>query len=261
MFKKMLVLFLILLLSFNVFSIRLVEPFSKELSDNDFVGSIVPGQTLELIISKEFGRYNSLELTSKLPDNFDISVKDYLDSIKILIASNENTPKTKYFFSFLLKGSSTKSVRAFFVVDDSLLDATLLNYSSKSLVDEEQSFDILLINNSDAVANFKIKVDLPWYWLGKDFFGKEVYKEVSVPKRERVVESIKVFPRIHGDNYFNSRVVLQNDSSSKNFTLFSKSEQTFYYKLESSLRGLPFYSISLAPSLFLNSFFSMLFFN
>lgn len=258
MFKKGVLLILFLLLTTNVFAIRLVEPISKELLENDFVGAIVPGQTLELIISKELGRFNSLELTSSLTENFDVSVKDYLESVKIIISSNKNTPKTSYFFSFILKGvSSSESIRVFFSVEESLLDVALLNYSSETFVNNSAEYEFLLINNSDADAIFKIKLDLPWYWLGDEYFGKEYYKEVIVSKQQKKIEKIIVYPRVHGEHYFNSKISMQDNI--KEFTLYSKVLSTFNSKFNSSLMGFPFYSISLLPSYFLTSIVSLVF--
>jgi hypothetical protein len=259
MFKKVLLIILIFFIATNAFSIRLVEPISKELVGNDFVGTISPGQTLELIVSKELGRFNNLEITSNLPDFFKVEVKDYLESFKILISSSERTPITNYNFSFDLIGSHSKSAQVFFVVEDSLLDVTLLNFSSESFVDEETVYEILLVNKSDAEAVFNIKLNVPWYWVGEDFFGKEYYKTIIVPKKSQIRDKIIVFPRIHGDHYFSSEIFLNNSRKSKSITLYSKTHPTLDYKLASSLNGFPFYSISLLPSYFLNGLISNFF--
>ncbi|MDD4250638.1 MAG: hypothetical protein PHX27_00420 [Candidatus ainarchaeum sp.] len=259
MFKKVLLLIFILLFVGTVFSIRLVEPISKELNDNDFVGSIEPGQTLELIISKELGRFNSVELTSDLPSFFNISIKDYLESVKIIIESNERTPRTNYFFSFNLKGkSSVKNVRVFFSVTDSLLDATLLNYSSSTNVNDPANYDLLLINNSDADAKFLLNVNLPWFWLSNNL-DTENAGFVIVPKQQKIIQKLVVFPRVQGNHYFKVHLDLQTKNNSKEFTLYSNAKPTLASKFNSSLSGLPFYSISVLPSYFLNSVFSVLF--
>ncbi len=260
MFKKALFLILFLFLISNAFAIRLVEPISKDLIDNSFVGSIVPGQTLELIVSKELGFFDSLKITSELPDFFSVSVKDYLESFKIIIVSNERTPKTNYNFSFTLQGiSSSESVNVFFSVEDSLLDSTLLNYSSNVFVNDSAEYSFLLINNSDADAVFKIEVGLPWYWLGENYFGKKYYKEIIVPKQSKIIEKIIVFPRIHGEHHFLTKIIMQSDYYSKSFTLSSKTSQTITYKLESSLNGFPFFSISILPSYFLTGVLTSIF--
>jgi hypothetical protein len=259
MFKKVLLIILIFFIATNAFSVRLVEPISKELVENDFVGAIVPGQTLELIVSKEFGRFDNLEITSDLPDFFEVKVKDYLESFKILISSSERTPITNYNFSFDLIGNHSKSAQVFFAVEDSLLDVTLLNFSSESFVDEETVYEILFVNRSDADAFFNIKLNLPWHWVGEDFFGKEYYKTVVVPKKSQLRDEIIVFPRIHGNHYFSSEIFLNNSINSKRITLHTKTSPTLNYKIASSLNGFPFYSISLLPNYFLNGLFSQIF--
>ncbi len=56
MFKKLCILILVILLLNGVSSARLVDPISKELTQEEYVGSASPGSTLELIFSKELGK-------------------------------------------------------------------------------------------------------------------------------------------------------------------------------------------------------------
>jgi hypothetical protein len=88
MFKKALIMlaFLLLLVS-SVSAVRLIDPLSKELSNNDsFVGTVAVGNTMELIFSKELtNKYQSLEIESSSVKNLDYSIKYEKESIKLYI--------------------------------------------------------------------------------------------------------------------------------------------------------------------------------
>ena len=84
MFKKLCIVILLLFLLNGVNSIRLIDPISTELTTDDYIGSASPGSTLELIFSKELGKFDSLKINSELPSGFDTKVRDYLETIKVL---------------------------------------------------------------------------------------------------------------------------------------------------------------------------------
>lgn len=254
MFKKACFVMILVLILTSVYSVRLVEPISKELVGDSFVGSIVPGQELELIVSKELGKYNTLTIDSTLPNTINISVKDYLESIKIFIKTSEETLQINYPLKFTLVGDENVSVETHFIVDDALLDSSVLNFSSDSFVNSPAEYEFLLVNKSHADAKFVIGTDLPKYWL-----GNEAEKVVIVPKLSTKKDSIKVYPQIQGSHFFQSVVIMQNKNLEKEFTLVVNSKPTLLSKFSSSVNGLPFYSISLLPSYILNAIFSFTF--
>ena len=243
---------MILLVS-QVYGVRLVEPISKEINENSFVGTIGGGQTLELIISKELGKFDSLELVNLLPDEFNVKIEDYLESIKIFIFVPTNVPPTDYSLKFKLIGETSEEVSVYFNVDNTLLDVSFLNYSDSVFVKDDAKYELLLINNSHADAEFTIQPNLPWYWL--DSKTKTV---VVVPKLSNIKQEIIVSPQVQGDYTFMSTVFLQNKETKKDFTLLVNSKPTFKSKFAATLNGLPFYSISLLPSYIFNALLSSL---
>lgn len=251
MFKKAIVLFFLILLFSGALSIRLVDPISKTLSNNDYVGSVVRGSELELIFSKEFGRFSSLELVTGLPDEFNVRKQDYLESIKLFIDVPKNALKSEYYFEIELTGRDSKLVRLYFIVEDNLLDSSINNYFSKSYVGEKASYEFSLINNSHADVNFIISSNLPFSW------NEELKKEVVVPKRSIVKEELVIYPQFATSKNFNFMVSAVDYE--KNFSVFLESKPTIIGKNNVFFNGLPFYSISLAPSYFFNSLISIFF--
>ncbi len=258
MFKKACFVVLLVLLCSTVFSVRLVDPISKDLSKDNFVGSFVPGSTLELIFSKELGKFDSLEFNSSLPKEFSVSVEDYLESIKVFISSDIKAIPSDYEFEVVLKGRTVEeSVDLYFLVEKRLLDVSLNNYSVQTLVGEKAEYEFSLINNSHADAEFKIQTSLPWYWLSNPA-STSMYKTIIVPKKSVVKEKLVVIPKTPGELYFTSKIIM-NTSETKEFSHYLDSKPTLKSKFNSVLNGLPFYSISQLPSYFVTGLFSLLF--
>lgn len=260
MFKKALSLVLVLLLLQMAFSVRLIDPINKDLVDNDFVGAISPGSTLELIISKDFGKFTSLNFLSDLPSNFDVSLKNEQESFKVFIKVPQTVSLTDYPLVLQLSGpSSEKKVSVYFSVQKGLMDASFDNYLSVSEVGKESSFKVTLVNNSFADESFVVVPDLPWYWKTNNFVSRFNDFSVVVPKRSTKTFYFDIIPRVQGEKVFNSTIVFGNSGESKTASLKINALPSIKGKLESVFFGLPFYSFSLLPSYLVNGFFSFFF--
>lgn len=245
MFKKVaMIVFLVLLVS-SVFSIRLVDPISKTLYGDGYLGSVVPGSELELIFSKEFGRFSEFEVTTPLPSEFDVRVEDYLESIKVFINVPKNVVLTDYYFEIEMTGREIESARVYFIVKEDLLKSSLNNYYSESFVGSLANYEFSLINNSHADATYSIKPKLPFNWLEKSEYI------VEVPKNSIVKKTISINPRVSGEKTF--RVLVEHTNGEKEFSLFVNTKPTITGKARAVLNGFPFYSISLASGYFFNS--------
>jgi hypothetical protein len=245
MFKKVAIIVFLILLVTSTFSIRLVDPISKTLTGDDYVGSVAKGTELELIFSKEFGRFNDIEITKELPKNFDIRVEDYLESIKVFVNVPKEAINSEYFFEVTLIGRDEESARIYFIVEEGLFRSSLNNYYASTNALSEANYEFSLINNSEADVNFVIDLKLPFSWVNKN------EKVVFVPRNSVVKETISIFPQVSGEKTF--KVLIKNPDEEKEFSLFVDANPTIFSKLKSSLNGFPFYSISQAPSFFFNS--------
>lgn len=262
MFKKLcIVVFLILLVS-GVNSVRLVDPIAKEIVGEEYVGSVSPGSTLELIFSKELGKFDSLEINSKLPTGFESSVKDYLESIKVFVTVPDNAISDTYSMNLTMSGKNTEEINIYFVVEGELLDASLSNYSSEAYVSSPAQYTFTLINNSHADDEFSIEPALPWYWMNKKGLAGNSFTDntikVMVPRKSIKEVTLTIYPQTHGEKIFDVAVVL-NPKEEKKFSLKVNAKQTFKGKTQSIFYGLPFYSFSLIPSFDLIGLISSLF--
>lgn len=247
MFKKVLVIFFLLLLFSGVFSIRLVDPISKTLVNDDYVGSVVRGSELELIFSKELGKFSTLQIVTDLPDKFNVRIEDYLESIKVFIKVPKDALKSQYDFEIKMLGRETKSIRLYFLVEDNLLDASINNHFGKNYVNSPVSYEIFLINNSYADVEFFIQSQLPFSWVNN---SNNSNKSIIVPKKSIVKEELIIFPQFEGKRNFELEVLAIDFK--KNFSVFVEAKPTIVGKNSVVFSGFPFYSISLAPSYFFN---------
>jgi hypothetical protein len=259
MFKKGFIVLVLILLAVSVFGARLVDPISKPISpgNEEYVGSVPLGSTLELIFSKELGKFDSLELLSSssavLPKGFNYSIKEYLESIKILIEVPNNALIDSYPLKIKLSGKNTEEViDIYFLVEENLLDVSLNNYSAESYVGEPASYALTYINNSHADVFFTVSPGLPWYWLDESGIkGNSTdshMQEVLVSRKSTKIELVDVYPRTVGEKMFNIVVDLGNSGKQKEFSLLLKSKPTFAGKTMNIFYGIPFYSFSLIHS-------------
>jgi len=262
MFKKLCILVIILLLASSVSSARLIDPISKEIDSDEYAGSVSPGSTLELIFSKELGKFDSLEINSVLPIGFKSSVKDYLESIKVFVEIPNDAINDTYSMKLTLSGKSTEEIEIYFVVSDGLLDASLNNYSNETYVGSLAEYTFTLINNSHADDEFIVSASPPWYWLTeKGVFGdptKDNTIKTIVPRKSTKEITVKIYPQSPGEKIFNV-TVYTTPKEKKEFSLKINAKQTFKTKTQNIFYGLPFYSFSLMPSFDLIGLFSLLF--
>jgi hypothetical protein len=262
MFKKLCILIIVLFLLNSVNSARLIDPISKTIVDDEYVGSVSAGSTLELIFSKELGNFDSLTVDSKLPQGFNTTVKDYLESIKVFVEIPDNAINDSYSLQLTLNGKKTETINIYFVISDNLLDASLNNYASEVFVGERAEYTFTLINNSHADDEFSLSNSLPWYWLNESGLSGDLAQEnllkIMVPRKSTKEITLAIYPQTHGEKIFDA-VVKLTPNEEKKFSLKVNSKQIFKTKTQSIFYGIPFYSFSLVPSFNIVGLFSLLF--
>lgn len=262
MFKKALLVLAFLLLASSVFSVRLIDPISKELSSTDnFVGTVAPGNTIELIFSKELTKkFDAVELLTPLPNGFSSSIKQEKESIKLLISVPKDAVVGDYPITVRIFGAQDdeRLALSFSVVEGSL-DVSPSEISSRTtLVDSIAEYPFFFVNNTDADAIFTIDTDLPAAWDSVNNFAvKKESRKFVVLRRQTLDAKLAIYPRQQGSKEFNVRVSYEN--TSKDFSFMVVAQPTLSSKLSATLYGLPFYSFSLLPSYFVNAIVSSYF--
>jgi hypothetical protein len=259
MFKNALFVLVFLAMLSAVFAVRLVEPIYQEnLSSGDFVGSIMPGSTLELIFSKEFGKYDSLKLISSLPAGFEYNMLNETDYAKLSIISPSNAVAGEYPITVELSGpKQTDSLSVYFLVENGLLDVSLDNYSASAVVGEKASYNFTFLNNSHADVIFKVVPNIPGYLRTSAFSIAETSMTITVPKKSSKSASLDIFPHMQGQKTFNTTVYFDNSSSKKTFSQRLDAMPSLKGKMQSMVYGVPFFSFSLLPSFLIDCLVSL----
>jgi hypothetical protein len=263
MFKKAFLFAFILLISASVFSIRLIDPLSEELSmtGTNFVGTVAPGNTIELIFSKELvDKYESIDLVAPLPAGFSYNVSVERETLKLFIDVPKDASIGSYPFSIMLSGPNrSDKVPLEFNVVDGALDVSPSDISEAvTNVSSPAEYKFIFVNNTDSDAVFTPTVTLPNNWLNSNSFDmKDFSKKIVVPRRGRVQESVFIYPRLEGKKDFTINMAYAN--TSKDFAFGVDAKPTLKSKFESPIYGVPFYSFSLLPSYFLGGILSFVF--
>ncbi|MFA6268991.1 MAG: hypothetical protein WCW13_03830 [archaeon] len=262
MFKKALILVLVLLLASTVFSIRLIDPLSKDLSLNktNFIGTVAVGNTIELIFSKELvDKYESIDVVTPLPTGFNYEARVEMEALKLFIHVPMSANPGNYPFSVKLAGSNREDTvpLAFDVLKNALNVSPVDISESTTLVGSVASFKFFFVNNTDSDAVFDISTSLPNNWMNKSPLDMGSFsKRVIVPRRGTLTDTINVYPRLQGKKEF--AVTVAYEDTSKDFSFVVNANPTLKSKFESVIYGLPFYSFSLLPSYFVNGLFSLI---
>ncbi len=265
MFKKAFIFVTLVLLFSIVFSARLVDPFSKELTSGggDYVGSVVVGNTIELMFSKELtNKYNDIDVVSTLPNGFTYDVSSELETVKLFIHTPKDAVIGEYPLTIILKGPSASEKVSFYfrVIETGLAVSPSTKYVETTNVDGSVTYSLFFVNNSDGDATFIITSSLPTSWMSVDkLSNKEFVKEVYLEQNQTLEESFTVYPRMQGTRDFTISVDYAN--TSKDFSFSVIAIPTLKSKLETVTHGFPFFSFSLLPSYFVNGLFSLVFLN
>ena len=262
MFKNQLIWIFVLLLAANVFSVRLIDPISLQLSptESNFVGNVNVGNSIELIFSKELtNKYDDVKMVSSLPTGYDYEIKNELETVKLIITVPKNAVIGNYPFIVSLIGpnGADKIPVNFNVVTDALIVSESNIAEQTTNVNSVASYSLFLKNKSQGNAIFTLTSDLPEGWMNKNPLFKEKFeRKIIVPKDSSMDITFDVYPRLEGKRNFTLNVAYGNTSSDFSFAVNAK--PTLESKLEAITYGLPFYSVSLLPSYFLNSLISMI---
>ncbi len=261
LFKRLLVLFCVLLLAFPVqATVYIVEPLDQTASQDEELsfGKISRGETLKLVVKKKSdldAEWDSLEIDSTLlPSDWKIGS---LSTDKTLIAfatvpkdapiSTQRIKFTVINSNFPLFGESFYGTVS---VQESLLSASIENLGKETVLGESSVFDIVINNDSITSHSVVVESTLPSYW-----FTPTV---VELGPHETKPVELKVDPYSYGEKNFSFKVS----------SLLNDSEFIFPARLDvmptlggmywSALAGFPFFSPGMLPFYLVNGFLGLL---
>lgn len=252
----MLLLFFVSTASASIF---LVEPVEKTLSNSESIeaGQVAVGETLRVIVQKKSGLgfdWDTLGLEQPLSQGWGFksvpSDKTLIAVITIPKTADEAIQKLSFFAESSDNAFSRETFSVFVSVRKSLLKASMDGLKQQAIVGKENSFPLLLNNESIAEHNVLVESSLPDYWFSPI--------EITLKPGETKSVSLVVFPHNYGVKKFNFRVSSSLNDFEKSFGSELDVFSTLGGKLSSSIYGFPFFTPSLLPQFLVNAFLAML---
>lgn len=259
-------LFLLVVSGFFLFtsvsaSVFLVSPVSQELEPNAsfLLGSVMPGETLELIFSNEDGKgavWDRIEIVSEsLADSWTVSSPQFFaESIVVsLQIPPTETEKLQVFRVRLWENANPLHAQEFslqlFVKND-LVFSSVSSLQDSIVLGESATYKLVLVNNSLSSHSVVVRSSLPSFWFEPHW----VFLEPK-PSPGAVRElTLQIKPQAYGLRDFSFWV--DSELNDKRLAVFENQlliEPTLKGKFQSGLFGFSFFSPNLSVFYFFNA--------
>ncbi len=257
--------FLIVLLVFLGLScasatVSVISPVVKTLSNNESfeLGSVQPGETLELFFNKRTGSGGSFSNVrvdaSTVPAGWIVSQPELLPEsigLKVSIPSDETERVQNLRFVFSTNENVMESVELGLNVRYDLIQFQLVPVDNDVSLGENAVFSFRAVNQSLAKHSFAVFSTLPDSSFEKQSFSLTG----ALGDLPNIDTNLVVSPKVYGKRDFSFRVVsMQNEKTLDQFNEVMTVHPTLEGKFNSGLFGLPV----LAPNLNVFYFFNAL---
>ena len=251
---------LLLLSTVALADITIVNPIEETFSDQEVLklGTAAQGETFEIIVSNDTGmgdsiRWDSLAIGEEtLPDGWvAFSTNQGERRVGVTIGVPDDAPPNVY--QLTLVATNTKlnishTVYARVEVKENLMNAAISNtgLNENPLVEEKVSYSISLTNNSIAPHKVVVSADLPDSWYAA--------KELTVPPKKTITETLDITPRSFGRKDFSfsvSSALTEREIVRFNSVLLVR--PTLEGKLNQTIYGFPFFTVSMLPFYYFNT--------
>ncbi|MDP2667060.1 MAG: hypothetical protein Q8P05_06185 [Candidatus Diapherotrites archaeon] len=253
----------LLVLSFASADALLVDPVvEKGKPGATFdLGKIEPGQGIEVILSKDTGYgasafWTQFEWTSLSDDS--LRAQDSQIGQESLVGRIQATGFTEegtYHATLVLKGDPTllqeETYHVIFTVQPTLVKGSLAVRGVEGRVNQEMTFDVLLVNDSSSPVRIRVQPELPGTWSSP--------REIHLAPRSFQNVEVGITPRFAGEKTFPLHLVNTETNhiySTLQGNLTARPELKDRYA--AGLYGFPFFTISLVANTLANAFFSLL---
>lgn len=244
--------------------IFLVSPLEKQVHANDSIelGSIAPGETLELIFSNKSGKdfsWSKAEIAKQFPEGWvAVDSEPFAESLAIKITVPKDQAETaqnlKISLINLQDEKTNESFNATIFVKKNLISAAIMGLQRETKVNSPVEYILSLSN--DSIADHKVKVfsTLPDFWFAeKEILLKQKYSKDSIQEVKLVVS-----PRAYGNKDFSFIVVSEtNGNRIDSFNARLKVNPTLKGKYAAAMYGFPILTPTLFPYYIIESFFSL----
>ncbi len=262
LFKRLLVPFcLILLVSSAYATIYIVEPVDKAVKPTDSetleFGKIARGETLRVVVKKKSDfetRWSSLSVDkSLLPAGWQIQPLEEDKTLIVNVAVPKNAEISTQRIKFVASSPSgqvfNESFYATVSVKDSLLSASIESLGQESILGEDTTFGLVLINDSIAEHSVRVESSLPDYWFSP--------MEVRLKPHETKQVQLVVSAHSYGEKNFSFTVSSLLNEKKFSFPAKMNVRPNLVGMFQAPFAGFSFFSPSMLTYYLLNGFLSI----
>jgi hypothetical protein len=261
-----LILFIISIFAGNLYALKILEPLSKDITNNDTVdlGFFSAGEFFMISFLLENNEnYNQITVAkNQIKDVIIEPTKKTQESIFTIIKLDENL-KGQYTLKLLLTSEQeTKEVRLNMFITDNVIYSNLINYNPVITYNQKETIILNLINKSNTTKKVIIKSDLPTTWfINKRNKLNNSFEIILLPNAisEKLYE---YYPKEIGPKEINLQIksvsnekIIQNIINYKLNIVVKKDLNSIY---GSKKHTFPLFNVNLIPIYFLNKIIKMI---
>lgn len=241
--------------------VSLVSPVAQQLEPNSSfsLGSIMPGETLELVFSNDDGKngvWNKVEIAEgSLPSSWivkepEVFAESLAISIMVPTTEVEKLQSIRVRLSDARNPLHAQEVSLKVLVKNDLLSASFSPLQESVPLGKRALYKLVLVNNSLAPHTVAVRSSMPSFWFQP--------LAVTLPPKPnpaaRQEFQLEVYPKAYGlknFSFFVDSALNEKRLASVPFDLLVR--PTLAGKFQSALFGFPFFSPNLSPFYFFNA--------
>jgi hypothetical protein len=212
--KKILFILILILLTTNIYSLKILEPIYKDLKieSNVKLGYFSAGEFFMVsFLLEENEDYHTISVNTLQEKDVIIEpTKKTQESIFTIIRLQENLSGEYDLKLNLLSDTSNREITLKLYITDDVIHSQLINYNADVFYDNLEEITLNLINKSNTTKRVTISSDLPDNWLR----SKNRYpKEIQIPLKPNSISEHKYyyFPKEIGTKNITLKIISNDD--------------------------------------------------
>lgn len=258
--KKILFILILLLLSTNIYSLKILEPIYKDLKIENTVdlGYLSAGEFFMVsFLLEENENYHTISVNPLQEKDVIIEpTKKTQESIFTIIKLEENLSGEYDLKLNLLSDQESREVILKLFITDDVVHSQLINYNTDLFYDQLEEIKINLINKSKTTKRVTITSDLPDNWLRSK--KENLPRDIQIILKPTSVSEHKYhyFPKEIGRKNITLKIINNTDADiadnfiSYNLNVFVKKDLKSIYG--SKNHTYPLFNFNLIPIYFFN---------
>lgn len=260
------VIMFVLLISTNIYSLKILEPLTKDLTTSNTVdlGYFSAGEFFMISFLLENNEsYNSIQVDqTQIKDVIIESTKKTQESIFTMVKLDESLDG-EYLLKLIL--SSDVEKKEIFIkmnITNEVIHTNLINYNPEVRFEKIEQINLNIINKSNTTKKVKISSDLPKKWFNKNKEYLEKEKQIILLPNSTTEVVYQYYPKEIGEKQFNLKInsftEIENSKEYINYNLTINTKKEFSSIYGSKEHTYPLFNSNLIPLYFFNKIIKLI---